>query len=289
MEHSKLSIIIPTYNAQDLLRETLDCLVDQTVSTDLYEVIIADDGSSDNTKEVVQDFSSLLDIHYYYQEDDGFRLAAARNLGLEHAKYPLVLFFDCGMIATEDLVEKHLMAHKDQPDSVLIGLSYGVEEYSTENAKELTQLINTLDRTELFSELSQRKNLYDCRYDTCQEIDFDLSKTRAPWVMCWGGHVSCSTQTLKQIGGCDEAFRSWGGEDVDMAIRLFEHGCQFKVLKSLHAIHKPHYRCGESNKASSMENIKYIVNKYKQPDVSLLSEHGWEAIFKMTLREVEAV
>ncbi len=286
----KITVVIPTYNTMLLLKETLDSLVKQTVSKEFYEIIVVDDGSKDGTRFLVDEYREKLDINYYYLEDKGFRLSAARNVGIRYAKYPVVLIFDCGMLASPQLLSLHMDAHQGQSKNVVIGLSYGVEEFSMENAQSLKSILDNNSFSRAFSVLTTRKKFYDCRYDHCKSVGFDLSKTAAPWVICWGGHISCRTKVLRDVGGFDEWFNSWGGEDVDIAIRLHNAGCHFRVLETLEAIHIPHFRSAKDNINSSQENIKYIVEKNRSPGVAMLSTHGWEDIFTTYLYdETEAV
>ncbi|MBY0445348.1 MAG: glycosyltransferase, partial [Burkholderiales bacterium] len=81
MPNLQISIVIPTYNRADLLRYTLESLVLQTLDKQLFEVIVVDDGGSDNSEEVVRAFAEQLNIKYFWQEDKGFRAGKARNIG----------------------------------------------------------------------------------------------------------------------------------------------------------------------------------------------------------------
>jgi glycosyltransferase involved in cell wall biosynthesis len=83
------SVIIPTHNRANMLRQAIQSVIDQTV--DEWEVLIIDDGSTDNTKEVIQDFKDSR-IHYYYQENK--ERSAARNLGIQKAVGMYVCFLD---------------------------------------------------------------------------------------------------------------------------------------------------------------------------------------------------
>jgi glycosyltransferase involved in cell wall biosynthesis len=83
------SIITPTYNRATLLVETIKSVLDQTFKD--FELIIVDDGSTDNTKEAVQPFLSTR-IKYFYQQNK--RQGAARNLGIKNASGEFVAFLD---------------------------------------------------------------------------------------------------------------------------------------------------------------------------------------------------
>lgn len=85
----RFSLIIPTYNRASLIGETLKRALDQSFTD--YEVIIVDDGSTDNTASVVAPF--LSDKVHYYTKENAER-AAARNFGLQYAKGDYVTFLD---------------------------------------------------------------------------------------------------------------------------------------------------------------------------------------------------
>ena len=85
-----VSVIIPTYNRADYLKLALKSVLEQTYKN--IEVIVADDGSTDNTAEVVADFNDPR-IKYFYQKNTGLP-AATRNLGLQEASGELIAFLD---------------------------------------------------------------------------------------------------------------------------------------------------------------------------------------------------
>lgn len=87
----KFSVIIPTYNRANDLRRCLDSLVLQTYQN--FEVLVCDDGSTDNTKEVVEAYQGRLSIAYYWEENWGGP-AHPRNIGIKHAKAEWICFLD---------------------------------------------------------------------------------------------------------------------------------------------------------------------------------------------------
>lgn len=92
----KASIVIPTYNRAGLLRRTLASLARQTGADGDFEVIVADDGSSDDTAAVAGSFGGPFPLRYYHQADEGYRAAAARNGGARLARHEVLLFLDSG-------------------------------------------------------------------------------------------------------------------------------------------------------------------------------------------------
>ena len=122
----KVSVVIPTYNKCDVLRKTMHNLVRQQVDPRDYEVIVADDGSSDATKTVVESFSDLMTVKYCFQEDLGFRAGAARNAGARLAAAPLLVFVDTGVMIGPGFLQEHLAAHEQNPGPIAaLGYNYG--------------------------------------------------------------------------------------------------------------------------------------------------------------------
>lgn len=87
----RVSVIIPTYNRAGELRRCLDSLISQTIGD--FEVVVCDDGSTDNTAEVVTGYASLLDITYDYGSNFGGP-ARPRNRGVRLARGRYVAFLD---------------------------------------------------------------------------------------------------------------------------------------------------------------------------------------------------
>lgn len=95
----KLSVIIPAYNAELFLAETLDCVLSQSLKD--IQIIVVNDGSTDKTAEIIAEYakknSNILPI---YQENSG--VSAARNNGISHAEGKYTLFLDSDDIFTPD-------------------------------------------------------------------------------------------------------------------------------------------------------------------------------------------
>lgn len=118
-----LTVIIPTYNRVETLEKCLKALAGQTYRNTGFEVIIADDGSTDRTAELVAAVikRGSVDTKYFRQEKKG--PAAARNLGMKNADGEVILFIGDDIIAGPDLLERHAAWHLKNPreNSALLG------------------------------------------------------------------------------------------------------------------------------------------------------------------------
>ena len=83
-----VSVIVPAYNAEQTIMQSLDALINQSYLPELYEVIVVDDGSSDRMADIVKRYQ----VKYIWQENRG--PAAARNKGVEEMRGEIVLFTD---------------------------------------------------------------------------------------------------------------------------------------------------------------------------------------------------
>lgn len=115
----ELSIVIPTYNRKEILRKCLTLINNQTACRDLFEVILVDDGSSDGTDLSVNEIKKNYFFKYIYQNNQG--QAAARNNGINNSQGRIILFIDDDVLIHKDLVEKHLILHKDQDPLIVRG------------------------------------------------------------------------------------------------------------------------------------------------------------------------
>ncbi len=118
MTMSTVSIIIPTYNRSNLLKECVESLLAQTYHD--IEIIVVDDGSTDDTKETLDSITDKQNrIRYYSRPHSG--VCAARNFGLEQASGEYIGFFDHDDLWPTDYIETMVKSLKARPD---FGVAY---------------------------------------------------------------------------------------------------------------------------------------------------------------------
>lgn len=106
MGHIKLSVIIPSYNVELYIKRCAESTLNQNLSKDEYEVIFVNDGTKDNSVEVLNkaiDFEKYPNFHIYNKENGG--LSSARNFGLDKAHGDYVWFVD-----SDDWIEPNCLA-----------------------------------------------------------------------------------------------------------------------------------------------------------------------------------
>ncbi len=110
-----ISVIIPSFNRGYILTEAIDSVLAQTYQN--FEIIVVDDGSTDNTREILTPYKDR--IRYFYQENQG--VAAARNKGIEEAKGEFIAFLDSDDLWLPEKLEKQKELFDNCPE---LGLVY---------------------------------------------------------------------------------------------------------------------------------------------------------------------
>ena len=126
VEKINLSIIITLNNRDYYLDKTLDYLSVQTCNN--FEVVVIDDGSTDQIKEVIEKYKNIINIKYLYYNRtiDIFRVSYLRNQGMINSDGKYVTFLDCGMIMSKFFVEKTIKhMNEDNFSKVLLHYIYG--------------------------------------------------------------------------------------------------------------------------------------------------------------------
>jgi len=107
-----ISVVIPTYNRYEVLKRALSSVFSQTYQA--FEVIVIDDGSTDKTQQIIQDFPN---IKYFYQENAG--VSSARNLGIKKASCKWMAFLDSDDEWHKDKLKEQVAFHKTNPEILM--------------------------------------------------------------------------------------------------------------------------------------------------------------------------
>lgn len=128
----RVSVIVPIYNVEDFLRTALDSLVNQTVSMSEMEVLMVDDGSPDNSIEIMQEYSQKYPNFKVLRKENG-GLSSARNFGIKHAQGKYLMYLDADDWYSPETIKSvadFFDAHYEEIDLVdikIIPIRNGVE------------------------------------------------------------------------------------------------------------------------------------------------------------------
>lgn len=200
-----ISAILCTWNRAPLLAQALEALTTQTLGRERFEVVLVDDGSSDETAAIAARYEPLLNLRYAYQPNSG--LAAAKNHGICLSRAPIVVFLDDDDVLDPRALEQHWLSHEQDPRVATAILGY-------------TGLGPEPSRSPLMRyvmEVGCQLFYYPPLKDG-QELDFTYF---------WGGRSSCKRALLLEHGLFDPVFR-FGAEDIELAYRLRSAGLRVR-------------------------------------------------------------
>ncbi|MFG2049299.1 glycosyltransferase [Micromonospora sp. NPDC048935] len=284
----RVSVVVPTHNRAQDLRRTLESLCEQTLPVNEYDVIVADDGSNDETRSVVDAFAGRLRLKYLFQEDLGARAAQVRdngvtrlrNAGARLATAPLLVFLDCATLAGPDLLTAHLRAHTPPgvPGRAIAGYVYAypprkVDDPDYAPPAGLAEAVRTLTPQQVADRYRDEPRFRDPRHEEFEKVGFDLGGRIFPEELFWSSNCSVPAVDFWAVGGFDEDFRGWGLDDVDLGYRLARNGTAIQVSLDAWAIESPHERDGAVNFAGLLRNAESFFAKYRFAEPSL--ELGW--------------
>lgn len=210
----QMSVIIPSFNRADVLRQSLDALQRQTTNPKEFEVIISDDGSADETATIVQNYQASFSLTYLHQDNHG--AAAARNAAIRIAKGKYLLILNDDAIPAENLLEMHLRAHARFKSRKLI--VFGFFPFQKEFVD--TPFMQLLEHSSFAFQYASLTSgqFYDWRcFLTC--------------------NISLPRSALDESGLFDEDFREYGSEDLELGYRLWKKGYEILYDSSCRADH----------------------------------------------------
>lgn len=254
----KISVIVTTYNRPDALAAVLRGLATQDAAD--FEVIIADDGSTTETKQLLEDLTPLLpfSLQHIWQPDEGFRAAKIRNQAVASAKGDYLIFMDGDCIPSVAFIHYHrLLAEKN---FFVVGSRILLN-------REFTQQV-----------LTQQLPVHTWRWPQwlharwLKRCNRWLPTIIIPWLprkfrtSRWQGAKTCNLAIWREdfiaINGFDEAFQGWGYEDSDLIIRLLRNKVQRKEgFFALPVIHLWHPENDRSQEQANFQRLHKRLNE----------------------------
>jgi glycosyltransferase involved in cell wall biosynthesis len=229
----EIGVIVSSYQRPDHLMRTLTSIELQQGVAGMFEVVISDDGSEDETAELVQAFSDRVDfpVTFVTHPHDGFQLARCRNEGAAASNARYVLFVDGDCILPPDHLAEHLK--RREPGVVMGGDCIRLER---EPSDEVT--LETL-RQGLFPATppSEKRRM---RRQSRKAWFYNLVRhpTKPKLI---GNNIGIWWEDYQRLNGYDQNFVGWGCEDDDLRLRAHRTGLKVKsILRWTYTYHLWH-------------------------------------------------
>ena len=250
-----ISVLLATYNWPQALKLCLESLNQQTDQN--FEIIIADDGSKEDTKALIEVMrpAFAIPITYLWQEDLGFRKTRILNQAIAAAKGNYLVFLDGDCIVQADFIAKH--RELAQPGFLVTGSRVILNEALTKSLLfwphwDTKRFLNSL----LSYRLSGGINKY-------LPIKIKLGDgswrhyRKFVWRRIKGCNMACWKADALAIQGFDESMTGWGHEDADFIFRLQQNGIIRKsgawATEVFHLFHRIH---DQSNAAENARRVR---------------------------------
>lgn len=198
----KLSVVFATFERAETLRDTLRHLADQSLDPAEYEVIVADDGSKDHTRAVVEEMRPQLPFALTYLHHSNHGPGYTQNRGIEVARAPVFLLIADDIFMSRDALKAHLSMHEKNPEP------------------EVAVLGKVVQPPQLGDSVFIRT------WDPFRYSDFD-GVAELPYFRFWACNISAKRDFVMRVGGFRE-HRGRAGyaahEDTELGYRLKKGG-----------------------------------------------------------------
>lgn len=227
----RVSLIISTYNWPEALDLVLDSAVRQTFQP--MEIIVADDGSRDDTAALIAEWTarSAIPIIHSWQEDEGFRLARSRNLAAQRARGDYLIFLDGDSLVFPTFAENH--QRNAAPGWFTVGRRCYVRRWATHRILDQRLRPHRWARAALFPLALFGGSNRPLQLLTLPQSEARRRNRPTEWNKAQGGNLGVWREDLLRVGGFDESYGHYGLEDTDFVVRLFRAGVHRITLEHL--------------------------------------------------------
>jgi len=255
----KLSVIITTYNSEEWLRKVLLGFAIQTLQD--FEIIVADDGSTTKTKEVIQQFQHKFKhpILHVWHEDKGFRKCRILNAAILKSNSDYLLFTDGDCIPRKDFVASHL---KHKKKGYFLSGGYFKLPMDISKAISKDDILNQKCFTILWLFNKGLKANFKVSKLTHNAYFAAFMNWLTPTKRSWNGHNSSGFKSdILAVNGFNEEM-DYGGMDRELGERMFNNGMLSRQIRySAICLHLDHER-GYANEERIKKNIEIrLYNK----------------------------
>lgn len=217
----RTALIISTYNWPHALQKILQSVGQQTVLP--HEVIIADDGSDERTREVIEAFrmQSKIPLQHFWHADQGFRKTMIMNMAIASSMAEYIIQIDGDIILHPDFIKDHISEAES---------GYYIKGSRVLLLKELTHCILTKERIPHITALTKGiKNRINAIRSSFLAAVFMKRNKRSDNLR--GCNCAFWKNDFIAVNGYNNDLKGWGHEDIELAARFINLGLQQKSLK----------------------------------------------------------
>lgn len=250
---NRLTVVIPTYNRAAVLKRALEAYRTLSNASLVEELIVVDDGSTDETGAVVRAAAEIspFPVKYFRQENKG--PAAARNVGIREAKCEVILFTDDDIAPSAELVLQHASWHSDFPEQGVAVLGH-VTWAPEVNATPFMRWYGSDGALFAYGHICKRTEVDHSYFYTC--------------------NLSLKTQFLRKQGAFDEDFKVAAYEDLELGCRLRQAGLRLLYNRNAVAYHHQYVSFDEACRKAKRASVAWEVFRRKEAgrDANLSAE-----------------
>jgi len=237
-----ISVVIPTRDRASHVSRSLQALARQSFPRERFEVLVVDNCSTDNTREVASEFEkSFAHFRLLYESQPG--AARARNCGIRDSAGEIVLLIDDDVIPSPQLLQEHWLAHRREPQSAILG--------------RVTFPWNGSE--------SPFRWVLTHRPEYLQSFRF-ADPDNVPFNHFYSCNVSLPRSAFAQVGLFDEEFRAYGFEDTEFGYRLVRSGVRIVFnpqAEGLHDFQRTFVQFAE-NRFQAGESFYRLLEKFPE-------------------------
>jgi GT2 family glycosyltransferase len=213
MPQPEIAVLVSSYQRPGNLRRVLASLAAQRGVGGAFEVVVTDDGSRDQTPQIVQQFADSVSfpVRFVTHEHDGFQLARCRNEGVLASTAPYLLFLDGDCAVPPDHLRVHLDRRRER--FAMAGYYYWLSREVSERIG-----LDEIASGQFLEAVTWRERLAMCQMHMRATVYTWLHSPTRPKLL--GGNLALARADYERINGYDENFRGWGCEDDDVRLRL---------------------------------------------------------------------
>ena len=274
-DQPSLSVIVATYNRADYLQICLACLAAQDYEG-WWQVIVADDGSTDHTADVISHVRSHyrgIQIQHCWHEHKNYRRAFILNEGSRMASGDVLIFLDSDCVPAPNLLSTY--AAHTQPNSFYLGGVYHVTQQFAETILASGQSFspNIFWTQAIRRENQKKRSAAKVLKRYWKSRFYTAVKYRKPKV--WGGNFAVNRDVFEEVNGYDENYIGYGQEDSDLRNRLVKGSYRAVSLHIIscvyHLWHPPAIEARRRpNGRMEFNNRKY----YRRSNLEVVCKNG---------------